>query len=137
MHRGNPYPENASQDGMQLGSTHDLQAEWMEAENRDPKLLTGMTNREINERVAKLCEWYREIDSLGNVTWCKHGEYRPAPPNYSESLDACREFEKEYTFGEQEDVFDALYDKFGCRGACFATPFQRCEAFLRLKGKWE
>ena len=63
--------------------------------------------------------------------------HRFKTPNYAESLDACRSFETEYTLGEQEEVFDMLYDEFGIRGACFATPLQRCEAFLRLKGQWD
>lgn len=96
-----------------------------------------MTNQEINERVAKLCEWYREIDANNLVTWCKYGEYRASPPNYAESLDACSTFEKEYTLGEQEEVFEMLCDQLSLKGACFSTPLQRCEAFLRLKGKWE
>lgn len=58
-------------------------------------------------------------------------------PNYSESLDACLAFEKEYTFGEQEKVFDGMVNRLGVIDATFATPLQRCEAFLRLKGQWE
>lgn len=96
-----------------------------------------MTNQEINERVAKLCEWYREMDANGNVTWCRRGEYRTIPPNYAESLDACLNFEKEYTFGEREEVFDGLVERLGVIDAVFASPLQRCEAFLRLKGQWE
>lgn len=98
---------------------------------------SNMTDKEINERIARLCEWYREVDANENVTWCKHGEYRTSPPNYAESLDACRAFEMEYTFGEEEEVFDGMLERLGVIDAIFSTPLQRCEAFLRLKGQWE
>lgn len=97
-----------------------------------------MTNQEINERVAKLCEWYREIDAGGNVTWCKHGKYMAMPPNYAESLDECSLFE-DFSTGDEWDIYlDNLNEI--CDGEndpVVATPLQRCEAFLRLKGQWE
>lgn len=64
-------------------------------------------------------------------------------PNYPESLDSCREFEKdapaEY-FSELEDLLDPkgeLDYGTGMKRMALATPLQRCEAFLRHHNKWK
>ena len=94
-----------------------------------------MTNQEINERIAKLCGWIPTTD--GGICWDSNGNAIITYPNYAESLDACRLFEREYTFGEEELVFDFMQSEVGTAAACFASPELRCEAFLRLKGQWD
>lgn len=71
------------------------------------------------------------------------------PPNYSESLDACREFESKLTGDDRSMYMDFIYLHivrtnneavmgFENQWAMFnAPPLQRCEAFLRMKGQWD
>ena len=94
-----------------------------------------MTNEQINERISKLCGWIPTTN--GGICWDSNGNAIITYPNYAESLDACRLFEREYTFGEEEEVFDGMLERLGVIDAIFSTPLQRCEAFLRLKGQWE
>lgn len=69
------------------------------------------------------------------------------PPDYCNSLDACREFEQEV---ETQDYIHQLHMIMPiCKLTLAAdpslwilaylktTPQQRCEAFLRVKGQWE
>ncbi len=112
-----------------------------------------MTNQEINERVAKLCGW----TNIAPCT-CKI-ELRGKDPNgcsghilnYAESLDACREFESGISGSEDVSLYEHYLgeitesDSLAIRRSFVgdrmklirATPLQRCEAFLRLKGQWE
>ena len=123
-----------------------------------------MTNQEINERIAKLCGWFPVEDTesalwhLSNMDGRTIG-YRSAlsedhawkvlTPDYAESLDACREFETAITGDDRSLYMDHIYLNvirsnneavmgFENQWAMFnATPLQRCEAFLRMKGQWE
>ena len=92
-----------------------------------------MTNQKINERVAFLCGWFYHVE------WYKEGIESPCnPPNYAESLDACREFENFKTGEEWREYIDTLTEICDVyNDPIVATPLQRCEAFLRLKGQWE
>lgn len=90
-----------------------------------------MTNQEINERVAKLCGWNENFSG---------------PPNYTESLDACREFMSKIHGSDREEFViiarylervDTLYEAEEQWALITLTPLELCEAFLRLKGQWE
>lgn len=113
-----------------------------------------MTNQEINERIARLCGWERKL-VFGKhavvVKWVDPSGVNTGfnPPNYAESLDACRAFEeliKNSTEYDMRDYIINLEDASKARGSGWdwrsfqlttATPLQRCEAFLRLKGQWD
>jgi hypothetical protein len=69
-------------------------------------------------------------------------------PHYPESLDACAEFEKTLTDEEWDEYVAALWlvvgnsheweiDPDGLKPLVRATAFQRCIAFLKVKGLWE
>ena len=106
-----------------------------------------MTNQEINERVAKLCGW--TIKTNTGLFFDSSDKPHISLPNYAESLDACKEFEG--AIGKQaleyyaENLAVAVWGSaigntmsyLGAAQLITATPLQRCEAFLRLKGKWE
>ena len=106
-----------------------------------------MTNKEINERIAKLCGWIPTTD--GGICWDSDGNAIITYPNYAESLDACRDFEELIKNSTEYDIRDYiinLEDASKARGSGWdwrsfqlttATPRQRCEAFLRLKGQWD
>lgn len=123
-----------------------------------------MTNQEINDRVAMLCGWFPVEDTesglwhLSNMDGRKIGyrsglsedhAWRVLTPNYAESLDACREFSDKMSNDDHLRFQDELvcilpvatcsFDEMGYdrRLVIDATPIQRCEAFLRLKGQWE
>jgi len=111
-----------------------------------------MTNQEINERVAKLCGWTFErrqtVDGYNYRVWFSPGKTEPFERslNYSESLDACREFIGQLK-GEQREFFiftarelDRIDMLLGLEmqwALITLTPLELCEAFLRLKGQWE
>lgn len=64
--------------------------------------------------------------------------------NYTSSLDACAEFEKKISLSERDLYLQALgtitqKSRMATIGWTNTTakPLQRCEAFLRLKGKWK
>jgi len=114
-----------------------------------------MTTEEIRIAVAELCGW-TVIDGVyprdcgyppGHP---QHKQEERAPlPNYPADLNACAEFEKTLTDEEFDRYVIILWDKIADteeaqkpgRNAlsCFvrgSTALQRCEAFLRVKGKW-
>lgn len=100
-----------------------------------------MTPQEINERIAKLCGWKQPYSKF----WTKGGDVETRPPDYCHSLDACREFETEIDAKEWSDaLLRVIQDKRSMLSAidaryctATATPIERCEAFLRMKGQWE
>lgn len=67
------------------------------------------------------------------------------PPDYRNSLDACREFERRLDGDCRSLYIDMIYllvsksiDKFEQQWAVFnATPEQRCEAFLKMHNQWD
>jgi hypothetical protein len=152
-----------------------------EVRRTDPPSGGGLTNQQINERIAKLCGanemvglkkrglWYRSGSSGYTSCECEAGrftrkeakkhEYLHDEPvtihefasrDYAGSLDACREFESKLNGDHRSLYMDMLYlfvndpggdfsdSDFDNQWAMFnATPLQRCEAFLRMKGQWE
>lgn len=105
-----------------------------------------MTNQEINERIAKMCGWTRE--EYGAKFW-RSPNYQfenQFAPNYTESLDACREFIEQLHGTDRDDFcsevlkLDRLETKYEFEfwwAMISLTPLELCEAFLRLKGQWE
>lgn len=113
-----------------------------------------MTNQQINERIAKLCGWtVMEPSGLFKTLYqSPTGRVETEPPQYTDSLDSCREFESAFNTSTAEQyvyedflielisLYDDFYEGITIREACkliYATPLQRCEAFLRMKGQWE
>jgi len=103
-----------------------------------------MTNQEINERVAKLCG--RDQANNYGIIWSKDGGWTVGFPNYTESLDACREFLAQIHGSDREEFLiiarylervDTLYGFEEQWALITLTPLELCEAFLRLKGQWE
>lgn len=110
-----------------------------------------MTNEQIRIAVAEECGWKRATHAKGWNT--PNGTYiGESLPNYPESLDACAEFEKGLTATELVEYNsnlkliinrDRVKRGLGTHPLAaydfewHATPLQRCEAFLRLKGKWK
>lgn len=116
-----------------------------------------MTNEEIRIAVAEEMGWQ-------DVTVCHDCVIGLPPgftedqcpegadefvPDYPNSLDACAEFEDSLTYAKNERAryHDALnricardnekLPPSQCRGTYRATARQRCEAFLRMRGKWK
>jgi len=67
-------------------------------------------------------------------------------PNYTDSLDACREFMEKIQGVDREEFViiarylervDTLYEAEEQWALITLTPLELCEAFLRLKGQWE
>jgi hypothetical protein len=104
-----------------------------------------MTKDQIKIAVAKECGWLHikeDFNQSGLTKGLKSdGDYVSTfyreLPNYPESLDACAEFEKLLTSKEMRQYACLLADSALKKGhTMFSTPLQRCEVFLRLKGKW-
>jgi hypothetical protein len=112
-----------------------------------------MTNDEIRIAVAELRGW-RNVERLKdtNGRWAIVGmtgnrNYRIPVPNYPESLDACSEFEQTLGGHKQISYGRELLQLLGFVTPpsgfyeyvtiAMATPLQRCQAFLRLHGKWK
>jgi len=111
-----------------------------------------MTNKEINERVAKLCGWTVESVEEQDDGYCdiwtppNRDDHFSGPPFYTESLDACREFMSQISGVDREDFLivarrldrtDTLYEYEELWALITLTPRELCEVFLRLKGQWE
>lgn len=115
-----------------------------------------MTPQEINERIAKLCGWVKSVETnTDGYQWIENREYwsfagrgrHLRPPDYCNSLDACSAFERDLPLGYVYHLIDVLkmdrraivegYDEVQVLQFMRATPAQRCEAFLRVKGQWE
>ena len=113
-----------------------------------------MESKEINKLIAEACGWrliHGDFVSWGKVNERVGGKtiawrnpqgvcYEPSwqhLPNYYASLDACAEFERTLDKIQRREYVRQLYhiteNDFG---AHCATPEQRCEAFLRIKGLW-
>lgn len=114
----------------------------------------------INKTVAETLGWevitdgtYGRPPSKSDDEYNKTGN-EPVPP-YSISLDACREFEATITNQSNREDYQAeiwkhsnyhvpernLHNQDSVARAIwnaltFATPLQRCEAFLRCREKW-
>lgn len=121
-----------------------------------------MKPQEINERIARLCGWFPVEDTesglwhLSNMDGRTIGyrsglsedhAWRVLCPDYFDSLDACANFERDLPLGYIYHLIDVLkmdrraivegYDEVQVLQFMRATPAQRCEAFLRMKGQWE
>ena len=106
-----------------------------------------MTNDEMRIAIAECCEWKRH--HVG-ATWgwqnIESNTVSARLPNYPNDLNACHEMEKTLSEGELCDygcelssltdasIFegDVLWGKLA-----HATARQRCEAFLKVKGRWK
>ena len=114
-----------------------------------------MTPQEINERIGALLGYTKQTGPIDGIHQFCETQWmlgkRPIVwlPNYAESLDACREFEG--TIGRlsleyyAENLAVAVWGSavgntlsyLGASQLITATPRQRCEAFLRMKGQWD
>lgn len=94
-----------------------------------------MTPKEINMAIAQLLGW-----QLKNGTWIHHsGEWDYELPDFFNSLDACAQFEQTLNYNQMNEYQNLhLADIIGKSTSWIstATPPQRCEAFLKLHGKW-
>lgn len=119
-----------------------------------------MTSTQINIEIAQLMGWkdvfeQRNYDGsilVGEVRGLKEGgSHYQVVPDYANSLDACHDFEKDAPDKYWRLLFlitndDSCYltatweqcsiHKSKAIRLAKATPPQRCEAFLRLHGKW-
>ena len=120
-----------------------------------------MKPEDINRAIAELCGWTVTHDaewSLDAMEGFTERNSAGVPimrivPNYHASLDACREFEGTLKTDEERDAYgEALwsvmfpkssaaryYDFFDGEIACdcaTTTAPQRCEAFLRVHGRY-
>ena len=125
-----------------------------------------MTKEQIRIAVAEICGWhwsyckdnqkwawffkYSSYKSELSMRQSEKSEFIYCLPNYSESLDACAEFEKDFNEAEcrkyneilckivipLESLFPPFPNKPAPQWLFHANSLQRCEAFLRLKGKW-
>lgn len=119
-----------------------------------------MTTDQIRIAVVECLGWVKvdppKIGTWGTTAHDKNWSYLHQLPNYPASLDACAEFEKTIQQAGLEDkyIYELLKVCFVQRGTItiedyengvgwdheewfFATALQRCEAYLRVKGKWE
>lgn len=133
---------------------------------------TGMTDEQINIKIAGLCGHpfetkevcrrcrgvtpYEAGDDYGITIWeeCRHcnntgkvAPYHVGLPDYAADLNTCHRFEK--TLLPDLSAYDRhltnLCDEYAAQNGyehlqswrTTATARQRCEAFLRVQGKWE
>jgi hypothetical protein len=111
-----------------------------------------MTNEAIRIAIAESLGWvyepkdYRESTQGNYPDWNHRSDLRSEPPNYHESLDACREFEDIFNSNYEQSVLYAMHLKnvvyrtkhSGVNidfAVATATPLQRCEAYLRTLNK--
>ena len=110
-----------------------------------------MNPSEINRAIAELCGW-RMVKVFEWDTSAKPHVRLPKQfcsdgidiPNYHADLNACAEFERTLTDGIQQSLYlSQLKSQKNMEWPMTvwlyttATAQQRCEAFLRLHGKWE
>ena len=108
-----------------------------------------MTHDEIRIAVAECCNRnYYDLnchpDNPCYDDCCEgHSRMLAALPDYPASLDACAEFEKTLKTDDLIDYAEwlgATSNEMHMKSWVVllrATPLQRCEAFLRVKGKWK
>jgi hypothetical protein len=111
-----------------------------------------MTPTEINIAIAESLGWKR-LPSDFNWGWWKHPDNETVGnvnilPNYHADLNACAEFERGIDNGYYGVLYEVCnlgfefkhtrthWDYADC-GFASATPLQRCEAYLRVKGLWK
>lgn len=100
-----------------------------------------MTPDQINGAIAEECGWKFDLIS-GYKCWrLPIGEATNAdPPSYHSDLNACAEMEATLTKHERylyiKFIADTKYKLDDAWDYVHATSPQRCEAFLRVKGKW-
>lgn len=104
---------------------------------------SAVTNQQINQRIARLCGWNRIETGFGSQWSERFGKL--SPPNYAESLDACREFTSQLDPRLFSDVLKSVIQDNRCVSSALdaryltaqSTAIEQCEAFLRMKGEWE
>jgi len=98
-----------------------------------------MTIEQTKIAVGECCGWEYVCPPAGAfyAYWQKENKVTEELPNYPVSLDACAEFEAELFGSELKQYIRWLVDiRQTPEDAITARPEQRCEAFLRVKGKW-
>lgn len=120
------------------------------------RIQTAMNKDEMRVKCAEACGWTEiqfstDLGYIGRQPNIVGNENYFVPlPNYPASLDACTEFERTLTRDECHAYQDALIDivrrdmplcceceagkPWALRWTWHATPAQRCEAFLSVKG---
>lgn len=112
-----------------------------------------MTNEEMRIAIAGALRWRNVHNSYrfdGIVGISPNTGYTSPIPNYPEDLNACYEMEKSLTDTVENDEWSKYciaLNSIACQLKCkqintcgytvSATPRQRCEAFLRVKGLWK
>lgn len=113
-----------------------------------------MTEEQIRIKVAEACGWKDIRDraishNLNGRFWKTIHKFGTSPqglqnylPNYTQSLDACREFDDKLKGCKDRESYCVTLCKV-VHGmdhlnvdVVLATPLQRCEAFLRMRGLW-
>ena len=114
-----------------------------------------MNPTEINRAIAELCGWTYgpidlgdglDVDEQSHVWWREGRATLDRPPNYHASLDACAGFEATIATPSDKCAYIVILDRVitgpgivatsGAFSQTTATAPQRCEAFLRMHGKW-
>jgi len=109
-----------------------------------------VTPDEIRIAVAECCGWVRD-----DICDCWHlrgnknlkaisprfaligdPSLYPLLPNYPASLDACAEFEEHLNDSEEWKQYASIIGRHDYRLLLKASAILKCEAFLRVKGKW-
>ncbi len=117
--------------------------------------LCGYRKATDRDRTRGKYEWVA-VNPIGlEIGWSEDCEYHHCIPNYAADLNACHEFEEtldaltewhgeEHHANAEEAYMGALSQV--CKGqnqwsddwqVIHATARQRCEAFLRVHGRWE
>ena len=103
-----------------------------------------MTPEQINIAIAEACGWTVIGHSDGLLMGCRPGNstIRNPIPNYHDDLNACHEMENVLEL-QDSDLFGRYVMEVArvvdLQGGYYitATAPQRCEAFLKVIGKWE
>ena len=111
-----------------------------------------MTDNEINEAIAAVCEWTKIVSDYNHpydcMTGCwkdPYGNQRMFRPDYCTDLNAMHEAEALLNMDDQPQFLEQLsigtmgepepfFDK--CFPIINATAHERAKAFLRVKGLW-
>lgn len=115
-----------------------------------------MSDQEINEAIANAVGWTdvrANYQDTGRILG-RPPDARPdgltmhrEVPNFTNSLDACASFERTLEARHFNSYVNNIAEQYDAEGymspeqsdfaLCTATPLQRCEAFLRMKGLWK
>lgn len=96
----------------------------------------AMTTDKIRIAIAQELGWTERVSGWWKDPDRNREDDGELPPNYPASLDACAEFEKTLTEEEYQQFGLELLKLNHTQRVLSATTLQRCEAYLRVKGKW-